>query len=138
MACEAVNYEEATAGAVQLSYSENGLNLWVLGQAAFSLGHTIILSMKGMLSCRAIHAIFNVDLTVTSQFLFCWFCCTPSVFSGSTNQNEIGHIPNDPLFAISSGLYCYKLVGGATYYWIALDGSLFYLCLSFPYLITFS
>lgn len=110
--------------------------LWVLGQAAFSLGHTIILSMKGMLSCRAIHAIFNVGLTVTSQFLFCWFCCTPSVFSGSTNQNEIGHIPNDPLFAISSGLYSYKLVGGATYCWIALDGSLFYLCLSFPYLLT--
>ena len=97
MACEAVNYEEATAGAVQLSYSENILNLWVLGQAAFSLGHTIILSMKGMLSRRAMHAIFNVDLTVTSQFLFCWFCCIPSVFSGSTNRNEIAHIPNDPL-----------------------------------------
>lgn len=79
--------------------------------------------MKGMLSCRAIHAIFNVGLTVTSQSLFCWFCCTPRVFSGSTNQNETGHIPKAPLFAISSGLYCHKLVGRATYYWIALDSS---------------
>lgn len=81
---------------------------------------------------------FNVGLTVTSQCLFCWFCCTPRVFSGSTNQNETGHIPKAPLFAVSSGLYCHKLVGGATYYWIALDSSLFYLHLSFPYLITFS
>lgn len=81
---------------------------------------------------------FNVGLTVTSQCLFCWFCCTPRVFSGSTNQNETGHIPKAPLFAASSGLYCHELVGGATYYWIALDSSLFYLRLSFPYLITFS
>lgn len=104
-------------------------DLWVLGQAAFSLGHTVILSVEGMLSCRAIHPIFNVGIT---RFLFCWFCCTPSAFWRSTNKNEIGHIPNAPPPATSSSPYCYKLVGGVAYYWIALEGLSFISLSHFP------